>query len=144
MPTWGNERMEAAQQVIEAAEARASALADGDAERLSGLLHEDFRWTAHLGETYDRQEYIRRNTDGRTVWRSQDLTSADVVVVGDTAVLYAEVTDVCAHRRRGAREVPDADDTGLGPPSRRLEVPGWARRTAPDLTPLGPGNRLAP
>lgn len=94
MPTWGNERMEAAQQVIEAAEARASALADGDAERLSGLLHEDFRWTAHLGETYDRQEYIRRNTDGRTVWQSQDLTSTDVVVVGDTAVLYAEVTDV--------------------------------------------------
>ena len=30
----------------------------------------------------------------RTVWRSQELGSTDVVVVGDTAVLYAEVTDV--------------------------------------------------
>lgn len=86
--------MDAAQQVIEAAEARASALADGDAERLSDLLHEDFRWTTHAGDTFDRQEYILRNTDGRSVWRSQDLTCADVVVVGDTAVLYAEVTDV--------------------------------------------------
>jgi len=38
-------RMNAAQQVIAAAEERASALALGDAERLSGLLHEDFRWT---------------------------------------------------------------------------------------------------
>lgn len=77
-----------------AAEARASALADADADRLSGLLHEEFRWTAHVGETYSRQEYIRRNTEGDTVWRSQDLSGADVVVVGDTAVLYAEVTDV--------------------------------------------------
>ena len=34
------------------------------------------------------------NTEGHTVWRSQDLSSAEVVVVGDTAVLYAEVTDV--------------------------------------------------
>ena len=86
--------MESAEQVIRAAEARASALAAGDADRLSGLLHEEFRWTAHVGETYSRQEYIRRNTEGDTVWRSQDLSGADVVVVGDTAVLYAEVTDV--------------------------------------------------
>ena len=86
--------MDAAEQVIDAAEARASALADADADRLSDLLHEEFRWTAHVGETYSRQEYIRRNTEGDTVWRSQDLSGADVVVVGDTAVLYAEVTDV--------------------------------------------------
>ena len=86
--------MGAAEQVIKAAEARASALADADADRLSALLHEEFRWTAHVGETYSRQEYIRRNTEGDTVWRSQDLSGADVVVVGDTAVLYAEVTDV--------------------------------------------------
>ena len=69
-------------------------MADADADRLSALLHEEFRWTAHVGETYSRQEYIRRNTEGDTVWRSQDLSGADVVVVGDTAVLYAEVTDV--------------------------------------------------
>ena len=86
--------MDDAQQVIRAAEARAFALADADAERLAGLLHEDFRWTTHVGETYSRQEYIRRNTEGHTVWRSQHMTSADVVVVGDTAVLCAEVTDV--------------------------------------------------
>ena len=86
--------MDAAQQVIRAAEARASALAEGDARRLSDLLHEDFRWTAHVGETYSRHEYIRRNTEGHTVWRSQDLSGAEVVIVGETAVLYAEVTDV--------------------------------------------------
>ena len=86
--------MGAAEQVVSAAEERASALAVGDAERLSNLLHEDFRWTNHVGETYSHSEYVRRNTEGPTVWRSQDLSSAEVVVVGDTAVLYAEVTDV--------------------------------------------------
>jgi ketosteroid isomerase-like protein len=86
--------MDAAQQVIAAAGDRASALATGDAERLRELLHEQFRWTTHTGETFDRSEYIRTNTEGHTVWRSQDLTGADVVVVGDTAVLRAEVTDV--------------------------------------------------
>lgn len=87
-------RVDDANEVLVAAEARAAALAEGDAEQLSRILHEDFRWTAHLGATYDRQEYIRRNTEGQTVWRSQDLGNAEVVVVGDTAVLYAEVTDV--------------------------------------------------
>jgi hypothetical protein len=86
--------MEDAEGVIRAAEARASALAEGDAARLAGLLHADFRWTAHVGETYDREEYIRRNTEGHTVWRSQNLADAEVVIVGDTAVLYAEVVDV--------------------------------------------------
>ncbi len=61
------------------------ALAAGDAEGLRELLHEQFRWTTHLGQTFDRSEYIRRNTEGYT---------AQVVVVGDTAVLYADVTDV--------------------------------------------------
>jgi hypothetical protein len=42
----------------------------------------------------DRSEYIRRNTEGYTTWRSHALSDAQVVVVGDTAVLYAEVTDV--------------------------------------------------
>ena len=48
--------MDAAHQVIQAAEARAVALADGDAERLKSLLHEDFRWTTHVGETFSRDE----------------------------------------------------------------------------------------
>ncbi len=86
--------MNAAQEVLAAAESRAVALAVGDAERLTDLLHEDFRWTAHVGDTYDRAEYIRRNTEGHTVWRSQALVNAEVVVVGETAVLYAEVHDV--------------------------------------------------
>jgi len=86
--------MDAAHEVMSAAEQRASALAAGDAVRLSALLHEDFRWTTHVGETYSRSEYIRKNTEGRTVWRSQDLADAEVVIVGDTAVVYAEVSDV--------------------------------------------------
>jgi ketosteroid isomerase-like protein len=81
-------------QVLDAARERATALAEGDAERLSELLHAEFRWTSHVGETYDRTEYVRRNTEGHTVWRSQEMANADVVVVGDTAVLRAEVTDV--------------------------------------------------
>jgi hypothetical protein len=79
---------------MSAAEERASALAAGDAERLSGLLHHDFRWTSHVGDTYSRAEYIRRNTEGDTMWRAQQLTDAEVVVVGATAVLFTEVTDV--------------------------------------------------
>ncbi len=94
--------MDVAQQVIRAAEARASALAEADGETLLRLLHEDFRWTSHRGETYDRAEYIRRNTQGVTVWRSQQLLDTDVVVAGDTAVLYAEAIDVV----RAHGEVP--------------------------------------
>jgi ketosteroid isomerase-like protein len=82
------------EEVIAAAEQRAAALAAGDADALTHLLHEDFRWTTHTGETYDRSEYVGRNTGGQTVWRSQDLSSPEVVVVGDTAVLVTEVVDV--------------------------------------------------
>lgn len=80
--------------VIEAALARAAALGVGDAEGLTALLHPDFRWTSHVGETYDREDYVRRNTGGHTVWLSQELLDPQVVVVGDTAVLHAHVTDV--------------------------------------------------
>lgn len=86
--------MSVEQEVLAAAGSRAAALAVGDAEQLGGLLHEAFRWTAHVGDTYDRTEYIRRNTEGHTVWRSQTLVNPEVVVVGETAVLYAEVHDV--------------------------------------------------
>ncbi|UUZ58426.1 nuclear transport factor 2 family protein [Nocardioides sp. B-3] len=80
--------------VVAAALERAAALADGDAVRLCALLHENFQWTAHIGETYSRDEYVRRNTGGHTVWRSQEMRDVDVVVVRDTAVLRAEVVDV--------------------------------------------------
>jgi len=86
--------VDTARQVIQAAQARAAALADADSGSLEALLHEHFRWTTHVGETYGRLEYIRRNTEGHTVWRSQALIDPDVVVVGDTAVLCAEVKDV--------------------------------------------------
>lgn len=86
--------MSDAADVIRAASVRASALADGDAARLLALLHPDFRWTTHVGTTYDRAEYVGRNTGGETVWHSQELVDPDVVVAGDTAVLCAQVMDV--------------------------------------------------
>jgi ketosteroid isomerase-like protein len=82
------------QEVLQAAEDRAAALAASDAERLRGLLHERFRWTTHTGEALDRATYLRRNTEGPTQWRSQTLAEIHVAVVGDTAVLQAEATDV--------------------------------------------------
>lgn len=81
-------------EVLDAAQARAAALANGDAAALFDLLHDRFRWTTQVGEVLDRTEYVTRNTTGHTVWRSQALSDPRVVVVGDTAVLHAEVTDV--------------------------------------------------
>ena len=40
-----------------------------------------------------RSEYIRRNTEGYTVWRSQALLHPEVAVVGDATVLRTEVFD---------------------------------------------------
>ena len=86
--------MGAENDVAQAAEARAAALATGDADALMSLLHEDFRWTTHTGQVLDRREYVRRNTGGDTTWQSQVLLGPHVAVVGATAVLHAEVTDV--------------------------------------------------
>ena len=86
--------MDATEQVFRAATERAAALAGGDGQRLTALLHEDFRWTSHLGDTYGRTEYVRRNTQGQTVWKSQDLGTPEVVVAGATALLLTDVTDV--------------------------------------------------
>jgi ketosteroid isomerase-like protein len=88
--------MDATHEVMAAAEDRAGALAAGDAGRLRELLHEEFAWTTHVGETLDRSEYIRRNTTGTSIWRSQQLTDPEVVVVGDAAVLRCEVVDEVA------------------------------------------------
>ena len=85
--------MDARRQVLRAAQARAAALAAGDASRLDELLHEDFRWTAHTGESFDRASYLEANTGGRTNWRGQDLGDPEVVIVGDAAVLRTVVTD---------------------------------------------------
>jgi ketosteroid isomerase-like protein len=83
-------------QVISAAQDRARALAAADADALAELLHEEFRWTSHLGEAFGREDYVRRNTLGPVQWRSQQLDDVDVVVVGEVAVLRAEVTDTVA------------------------------------------------
>lgn len=91
---WQGERMDRSSEVVAAARARAQALAAGDAERLTGLLHPAFRWTTHTGATYGREAYVLRNTDGTTIWRAQTLEDPHVVIVGDTAVLRAEVVDV--------------------------------------------------
>jgi ketosteroid isomerase-like protein len=88
--------VDARQQVVEAARARARALADADGPALHELLHEQFRWTSHRGETFGREDYVLRNTAGPVRWRSQELDDVDVVVVGEVAVLRAEVTDTVA------------------------------------------------
>ena len=82
--------------VLAAAQARAEALAQGDREGLEALLHPAFAWTTHTGRTFAREEYVRRNTDGTTVWHRQHLGDPAVVVVGDTAVLRTTVTDEVA------------------------------------------------
>jgi hypothetical protein len=107
--------VDATQQVLLAATARATALADADGARLTELLHEEFRWTSHLGETYGRAEYVRRNTEGHTVWVSQDLGDAVVVVDDDTAVLHAVATDVV---------VRDGDEVTFRMPVTQV----WVRR----------------
>lgn len=79
--------------VLHSAEQRATALAAGDVAALKGLLHEDFTWTSHLGATYNRDEYIARNTDRRQDWRLQRMSEVVVTVVGTTAVLRCLTTD---------------------------------------------------
>ena len=86
--------MDASSQVIAAANERAAALAAVDADRLSALLHPDFRWTTHAGETLTRRAYVARSPAGPPVRRAPALTAAGVDVVGTTAVLHAVVTDV--------------------------------------------------
>ena len=80
-------------EVIRAARARARALADGDSDGLRRLLHEEFRWVSHTGQSFTREEYVARNTTGPVTWRAQQLTEVRVTVVGRAAVLHAEVTD---------------------------------------------------
>ena len=79
--------------ILAAAERRSQALVDRDAEALRALHHPDLRWTTHRGEVRDRERYIEGNTAGELVWRAQSLSDADVVSVGDAAVLTAVVHD---------------------------------------------------
>ncbi len=85
--------MEPEQRVIDTAKRRGVALASGDADELSALLHPDFIWTSHIGETFDRDEYVHSNTGGGLRWRAQNLGEVSVKVVADTAVLTCVATD---------------------------------------------------
>ncbi|HEY4991430.1 MAG TPA: nuclear transport factor 2 family protein [Nakamurella sp.] len=82
-----------AQQVLEAAERRADALAAGDAHALRHLMHPGLQWTTFKGDVLSLDQYIEGNTGGSLTWVSQRLDDPCVVVVGDTAVLTALVTD---------------------------------------------------
>lgn len=81
------------QQVLQVAERRARALAARDSEALQALLHPSLQWTTFQGEVLSREQYIAGNTGDALTWRSQQLDRVRVVVVGDTAVLTALVTD---------------------------------------------------
>lgn len=79
--------------VLDVVRRRARALAEADVDTLYKVLHPRFRWTSHRGTTVGRETYIRNNTDGSLVWRSQDLNDITVTVVGDAAVVTCVVTD---------------------------------------------------
>ena len=80
-------------EVRAAAEARASALAEGDEDALRVLLHPDFGWTSHAGEHFDRESYVAANVNGPTQWHAQSLENVTITVVSDTAVEHCAVTD---------------------------------------------------
>jgi len=79
--------------VLAAARRRAEALSSGDPDELRRWLHEDFVWTSHRGEVFDRAAYLEANTR-RLRWVSQELVDPRVTVVGDTAIVVAAVHDV--------------------------------------------------
>jgi uncharacterized protein DUF4440 len=89
------------QEVFAAAQRRASALVDGRAEELRQLLHPELRWTTYRGVVLDRDTYIAGNTDGSVRWVAQQFEDPSIAVVGDTAVLTAEVVDTI--EREGER-----------------------------------------
>jgi Domain of unknown function (DUF4440) len=83
----------AEEEVTAAAERRAAALVTRDEAALRHLMHPGLRWTNFRGEVLGYEDYINGNTRGNLRWRSQRLDGVTVVVVGDTAVLTATVTD---------------------------------------------------
>jgi ketosteroid isomerase-like protein len=88
-------------EVTAAALRRAAALAAGDEAALRRLMHPRLQWTTFRGEVLGYEDYIAGNTRGNLRWRAQRLDDVTVVVVGDTAILSAAVTDEVT---RGGRE----------------------------------------
>ena len=80
-------------EVSAAVQARAAALARGDAAALERLLHSAFRWTSHRGEQFDRSGYIEANIGGSLVWHEQRLEQLTVDIVEATAVVHCVVVD---------------------------------------------------
>ncbi len=76
-----------------AAKARAEALARRDSRALRSLLHPQFVWTSHRGETFDVESYVAANTGAGSRWLGQALHDVRVAVVGSTAVLVGLVVD---------------------------------------------------
>jgi ketosteroid isomerase-like protein len=91
------------EEVLAAAERRARALCERDADALRALHHPDLRWTTHRGVVLDRESYIAGNVEGDLVWRAQHLEDVTVVVEGDTAILVGVVVDEV--ERHGERAV---------------------------------------
>jgi hypothetical protein len=82
--------------VADAAFRRAPALAARDETALRLLMHPALQWTNLKGDVLGYEEYIEGNLRGGLLWRAQRLDDIRAVVVGDTAVLTAWVTDeVC-------------------------------------------------
>jgi hypothetical protein len=80
-------------EVLQAADQRASALASGDAGELRELLHSDFVWISHKGEVFDRDQYVLSNTGSGLRWSRQQFVDPIVRIVGATGVLTAIVVD---------------------------------------------------
>ena len=79
--------------VLAAAKRRAAALVARDPEALRSLHHPALRWTTHRADVLDREAYVRGNTEGELRWLGQTLEAAEVVIVGDAAVLCGLVVD---------------------------------------------------
>ena len=82
--------------VLSAARRRAGALASGVPSALAALHHPELRWTTHRGDFLSHDAYIAGNSGDGLVWHGQRLEEAQVVIVGDTAVLTAVAVDELA------------------------------------------------
>jgi ketosteroid isomerase-like protein len=91
------------QDVSLAAQRRAAALAARDEAALRLLMHPELQWTTYQGNVLGYEEYVEGNVRGDLLWHAQRLDDVRVVVVGDTAVLTAWVTDEV--RRDGHEQV---------------------------------------
>jgi hypothetical protein len=129
------------EQVLLVAEQRAIALAAGDPDALRALMHPSLQWTTYKGDLLSREQYVAGNTGGVLTWKSQRLEGTRVVVIGDTAVLTALVTDESSEGRTGP-VVHTAFDADLGASGERLAMPCRQCRAGGRVTCRGESSRL--